>query len=175
MDKKTIAIFGTSKAKPGDEVFQLAYETGRYLAEAFFDIINGGYGGVMLASARAASLAGGKITGVTCDAFGRSAPNQFITDQINTSCLDERLNTLLEKADAYIVLQGSTGTLLEFAKIWELKNKHFFKSDKPIILIGDFWKPLIEIVATEDLNSVKSLTIVQTPEEAVDYLLKNLR
>lgn len=175
MDKKTAAIFGTSKAEPGDEVFQLAYETGKYLAEAGFDIINGGYGGVMLASARAANLTGGKVTGVTCDAFGRSGPNQFITDRINTSCLDERLNALLENADAYIVLSGSTGTLLELAKIWELKNKRFLKADKPIILIGDFWKPLIEIITAEDANSAKSLTIVETPDKAVDYLVKNLR
>jgi uncharacterized protein (TIGR00730 family) len=175
MDKKTVAIFGTSKAKPGDEVFQLAYETGRYIAEAGFDIINGGYGGIMLASARAASLAGGKVTGVTCDAFGRNGPNEFITEVINTSCLDERLDALLENADAYIVLPGSTGTLLEFAKIWELKNKHFLQADKPIILIGGFWKPLIEIIAAVDADSDESLTIVGTPDEAVDYLVKNLK
>lgn len=175
MDKKTVAIFGTSKAKPGDDVFQLAYETGRYIAEAGFDIINGGYGGIMLASARAANLAGGKITGVTCDAFGRSEPNEFITNRINTSNLDERLNSLLENADAYIVLPGSTGTLLELAKIWELKNKRFLKADKPIILIGDFWKPLIDIIIAIDADSAKSLTIVQTPEMAADYLVKNLK
>jgi len=174
MDKKTVAIFGTSKAKPDDEVFQLAYETGRYLAEAGFDIINGGYGGIMLASARAANLAGGKITGVTCDAFGRSGPNEFITEQLNTSSLDERLNTLLENANAYIVLPGSTGTLLELAKIWELKNKGFLQADKLIILIGGFWKPLIEIIAVDDADAAKLLTIVQTPDEAADYLVKNL-
>ena len=175
MDKKTVAIFGTSKAKPGGEVFQLAYETGRYIAEAGFDIINGGYGGIMLASARAANLAGGKITGVTCDAFGRSGPNEFITGCINTSCLDERLDTLLENADAYIVLPGSTGTLLEFAKIWELKNKHFLQADKPIILIGGFWKPLIDIIMAVDADSAKSLTVVGTSEQAVEYLVKKLK
>jgi predicted Rossmann-fold nucleotide-binding protein len=57
---------------------------------------------------------------------------------------------LVEIGDAYAVLPGGTGTLLELAEIWESANKGFVKPAKPIILIGDFWTPLVELMAKDD-------------------------
>jgi len=72
MNNKTITIFGTGRAKRDDANFQLAYETGKLLAEAGFTIANGGYGGTMLAAAKGAAEVGGEIVGVTCSAFKNS-------------------------------------------------------------------------------------------------------
>ena len=66
MSKKIITIFGTSRARPGDSTFTLAYETGALLAKAGFTVANGGYGGTMLAAAKGAAEARGEIIGVTC-------------------------------------------------------------------------------------------------------------
>jgi predicted Rossmann-fold nucleotide-binding protein len=52
-NQKTITIFGTSNASPEDEIFQLAERIGHILAENGFTIANGGYGGTMLAAAKA--------------------------------------------------------------------------------------------------------------------------
>ncbi len=41
MDEKIITIFGTAKAKAGDEAYLLAYEIGKLLAQAGFAIANG--------------------------------------------------------------------------------------------------------------------------------------
>ncbi|GAG51033.1 unnamed protein product, partial [marine sediment metagenome] len=140
----------TGKAKPGDAAYFLAYETAKLLARAGFTVANGGYGGTMLAAAKAVAEAGGKTIGVTCTAFGRGKANEYISREIVTSSLDERLETLIKLGDGYVVLPGGTGTLLELAKVWELKNKGFLRSDKPIILVGRSWKPLIHLIAAED-------------------------
>lgn len=83
-NEKLITIFGTSKACPGDEVFEVACEIGGKLTRRGFGIANGGYGGTMLATAEGAARAGGRVIGVTCSAFGRSGANRYITEEIRT-------------------------------------------------------------------------------------------
>jgi uncharacterized protein (TIGR00730 family) len=166
---KIITIFGTGRAKNGDEIFNLAQRTGRILAEAGFTIANGGYGGTMLAAAKGATQAGGEVIGVTCSAFGGKA-NEFISREIVTASLDERLDKLIELGDGYVVLPGGTGTLLELAMVWELKNKGFLQQDKPVIIIGDFWKELLSTVRRDDPGSSRYVERVDGPEEAVAIL-----
>lgn len=171
ISKKIITIFGTARAKPGETIFTLAMETGGLLAQAGFTIANGGYGGTMLAAAKGAAEAGGEIIGVTCSAFKSSRANEYVTREIVTGSLDERLDTLIKLGQAYIVLPGGTGTLLELAKVWELKNKGFLKADKPIILLGGFWKPLIELIATDDADSSRYVKLADEPKRAVEMII----
>jgi uncharacterized protein (TIGR00730 family) len=174
MSKNIVTIFGTSRTKSGEAIFMLAMETGRLLAQTGFTIANGGYGGTMLAAAKGAADAGGEIIGVTCSAFKSSRANKYITREVVTSSLDERLDTLVKLGRAYIVLPGGTGTLLELAKVWELKNKGFPKADKPIILLGGFWKPLVELITTDDADSTRYVKLADEPKQAVKMIIENL-
>ncbi len=170
MDKKTITIFGTGRAKEGDYAYVLAYETGKLLAQDGFAIANGGYGGTMLAAAKGASEAGGEVIGVTCSAFKGSIPNEYISREIDTVSLDERLDKLIQLGQAYVVLPGGTGTLLELAKVWELKNKGFLKADKPIILLGRFWKPLVDSIASDDPDSRQYVMLANQPQQVIKLI-----
>lgn len=170
MGEKTVTLFGTGAAMPGDSAYILAYETGKLLAQAGFTIANGGYGGTMLAAAEGATEANGRIIGVTCSAFKQSRANQYITREIVTSSLEERLDTLIKLGRAYVVLPGSTGTLLELALVWELKNKSFLKADIPIILVGGFWKPLVDLVAAGDPASRRYIYQADGPGQVVELI-----
>ncbi|MBN2272594.1 MAG: LOG family protein [Sedimentisphaerales bacterium] len=170
MDDKIITVFGTGRAKAGEAAFDLAYEVGRELARAGFTIANGGYGGTMLAGAKGACEAGGEVIGVTCSAFKGKA-NEFISREIVTGSLNERLSKLVELGRAFIVLPGGTGTLLELAMVWELRNKGFLDSEKPIILLGGFWKPLVDVVASDDFESSRSVEQVDGVEQAVRLII----
>lgn len=174
MAEKVVTIFGTGRAKPKDSCFRLAEEVGRLLARAGLSIANGGYGGTMLAAAKGAAQAGGKVIGVTCSAFKNSKCNQYVTREVVTKSLDERLDKLIAIGQAYIVLSGGTGTLLELAKVWELKNKGFLDAGKPIILVGDFWKPLIDLVARDDPDCKRYIRLADNPQQAVILLKKYL-
>lgn len=169
--QKVVAIFGTSRSRPGDGVFEMALKLGEALAENGFAIANGGYGGTMLASAKGATQAGGKTIGVTCAAFGRNAANEYIEEEIATDSLQQRLETLVNIADAYVVLPGGTGTLLELAHIWEFKNKHFLNEHKTIIILGGFWKPLVELIGNVDAESLEHIIIAQTPDDVAKILI----
>lgn len=170
INQKVITLFGTSKAVEGDETFEMARTLGKLLAETGFDIANGGYGGTMLAAAMGAAQAGGHVIGVTCRAFKRGKANAHVCEEIPTDCLSERLARLIELGDAYVVLPGGTGTLLELADVWEHKNKGFSNADKPIILVGPFWRPLAAMMARADADSAQSVECVDTPEEAAAML-----
>ncbi len=170
---KTITIFGTGRAKPGDSAYELAEEVGMLLAKEGFTIVNGGYGGTMLAAAKGAAEVGGRIIGVTCSAFKASKANQYITQEIVTESLNERLDTLIRLGRGYIVLPGGTGTLLELAKVWELKNKGFLETDKPIILVGRFWMPLVDLIASDDPSSSQYVQQTDLPEKAVKLLVEH--
>jgi len=175
MSETTITVFGTGRAKKGDSAYDLAYETGKILAQAGFAIANGGYGGTMEAAAKGAAEVGGKIIGVTCSAFKRSTANEYISREIVTNSLDERLDTLIKLGQAYVILPGGTGTLLELAKVWEFKNKGFLQAEKPIILVGRFWKPLVDLIATDDPDSSKYIKLATGPEQVVKLIVEDRR
>ncbi|MBN2137071.1 MAG: LOG family protein [Sedimentisphaerales bacterium] len=174
MEKRIVTLFGTSRTKPGEPAYEMAYSTGAGLARAGFCVANGGYGGTMLAVAKGAAEAGGEVIGVTCSAF-KSKANEYVSREIVTGSLNERLNTLVELGAAYIVLPGGTGTLLELAMVWELKNKGFLTGEKPIILMGEFWKPLVEVVAGDDVESSMSVMQANDAGQAVQLIVDNLK
>lgn len=148
--KKTITIFGGGTTAEDDNVFQFAREIGQKLAEAGFNIANGGYGGTMLAVSKGAAEAGGKVIGVVCSAFKSTRANKYVTEKITAGSLQQRLDMLVSLGDGYVVLPGSTGTLLELAAVWELKNKGFIPAGKPVILAGDYFRPLTDLIVTAD-------------------------
>ncbi|MGD0077882.1 MAG: LOG family protein [Sedimentisphaerales bacterium] len=169
---KVVSIFGTGRAKAGDKNYKTAWQLGRLLAQAGFAIANGGYGGTMEASAKGAKETGGEVIGITCLAFKRGSANKFVSREIVTKSLNERLDKLIEIGSAYVVLAGGTGTLLELAMVWELKNKGFLDSSKPIILLGEYWKPLVEAVAKDDPGCREHLLAADEPKDVVRLLKK---
>jgi len=175
MNKKVITIFGSGKSIEEDDEYRASFELGRKLASSGFTIANGGYGGTMEAVAKGAREAGGDAIGVTCRAFGPGGANEYVTREIKTDTLDERLLRLIELGDGYVVLAGSTGTLLELAQVWEFKNKGFLKADKPVILLGKFWEPVVALVTGKDCESRQYLKMIDSPEEVVNYLMSALR
>ena len=147
MDKRIVTVFGSARVQPHGELHQLAFELGRTIAELGYTLCNGGYGGTMEASAWGAVDAGGHTIGVTCSRFGRSGPNPHIRQEIPTFDLLQRLNTLIRLGRAYVVLPGGTGTLTELALVWEMTNKKLLNGQRPLIVLGDDWRPVVECVS----------------------------
>jgi uncharacterized protein (TIGR00730 family) len=155
-----------------------AYHLGGALAKAGFTVCNGGYGGIMEASARGAKDAGGQTIGVVTKAFGRGAANKWIDRVVEVDTLVERLQKLISIGDAYVVLKGGTGTLLELAAVWEFMNKGMIDR-KPVVVIGGFWndvvKTLKEELTWEGLaDCTRFVSIVDTPTECTELLKHTL-
>ena len=174
---KVITIFGSSRPIKGDEEYQLAYEVGKQLSLTGFTVCNGGFGGIMEASARGAKDAGGKTIGVTFNIKGRAA-NPWIDENIHVPALIDRMIKLIELGDAYVVLKGGTGTLLELAAAWEFINKGVL-AEKPIVIVGDFWQNVVETLREELLwegigDCTKFIHSASSPEECASFLKEHL-
>ncbi len=173
--KKLITVFGPSEALPGDQSYDEALLLGALLAEAEFGIINGGYGGVMEAVSKGSASNGGGAIGVTAEVYyarGREV-NEFITREVKVKSHVDRLMELLDLADAYVAVGVSPGTLVEVATAWEFMVKQFFPP-KPIVLIGEEWRRICDVLFTQQYYFGKSraVKLVDIPEEAIEYLVE---
>lgn len=174
---KVVSVFGSSRPQESDPEFLLAMELGKELARGGFVVCNGGYAGIMEASARGAKEAGGSTVGVTLEAFAGRA-NRWIDDEIRVRSLTERLAKLVDMGDGYVILKGGTGTLLELAYIWELTNKKLMP-EKPIVVLGDFWKGVVDTLREELIweglgDCTRMINIVRSPRECVLHLKERL-
>ncbi len=168
----TITVFGSGTCPPGSDLYQTARTLGRLIAQRGWQLCNGGYGGSMQAAAEGAREAGGTVVGVTCRALGRAGPNPFVTREIPTDTLLERLETLLHLANAFVVLPGGTGTLLELSAVWELTNKALLPA-RPVVVWHEPWREVVAAVRGVQGDGV-ALEFVGTPDEAVRLLASRL-
>ena len=103
----------------------------------------------MEAAARGAREARGTDTspgtiGVICDFFGDRSANSWVDEIRHTTTLFERLEQLIALGDAYVVLPGGTGTLLELAAVLEFTTKGLIPP-RPVILLGRYWEEVLTL------------------------------
>lgn len=147
---KVITVFGSSRPRPGEAQYLVAQELGGELARQGFIVCNGGYAGTMEAASRGAKQVGGRTIGITAHFF-KARANQFIDEQIRKTTWQERLFALIERGDAFVTCPGGTGTLVELAVVWEMLNKNVI-SRKPLVVLGEFWHPIIDRVREVELG-----------------------
>lgn len=172
---KTITVFGSSQPREGEEEYKTAYKLGSMLAKNGFNVCTGGFLGTMEAVSKGANENGSEVIGITVN-FWSSNPNRFITKEIKCKTLMERVNKLIELGDAFVVLQGGTGTLLEFAAVWEFSNKGLM-DHKPILCYSSMWQGVVSIMNMQMKKENRNTELVKTfenIEDIVSYLSSKL-
>lgn len=170
---KTITIFGSAIPQTDDTQYKFAYDLGAALAKEGFNICTGGYGGIMEAASKGAYDNAGFVYGVTVDLWEKD-PNPFITVEVREQKLFDRITKLLELGDAYVILQGGTGTLLEFAAVWEYANKNLHLA-KPVICHSQMWKEIVGVMNKQmqlENRRTDLVKCVNSVDEIVDILKK---
>ena len=137
-----VAVFGSADPPEGDPLYELARHVGQLLVAAGYDVVTGGYGGVMEGASRGAAEAGGAAVGVTCASFKARAPNRFLTETREEADLVARTGALVDAACGYIVLHGKSGTLAELTLVWALHRAGSL-GRRPVVLLGDAWRPFL--------------------------------
>jgi uncharacterized protein (TIGR00730 family) len=169
--KKTITVFGSSQPCEGDEEYNIAYKLGSMLAKSGFDVCTGGFMGTMEAVSKGANEFQAEVIGVTVDIWS-SNPNRFITKEVKCDNLLERVEKLIKLGDAFVVLQGGTGTLLEFAAVWEFSNKGLM-DHKPILCHSSMWQGIVSIMNIQmekEGRETKLVKAFENVEEIVDHI-----
>lgn len=176
---RKVAFFGDAALGEDTKVYQDAFAAARILAKKGYTIVNGGGPGVMVASTNGAESVGGKTISVTfypqhATGFeGRYLSN--VTDkEIKTSNYIDRMFGLMAESDIFLMFQGGTGTISELGTAWVLA-KLYYGHHKPFILVGAFWRPIIDAFAQNMLIDAKEMDvfrIVDTIEEIEPMIVK---
>jgi uncharacterized protein (TIGR00730 family) len=174
-----VTIFGSARAKKGDELYTTAYELAKVLGRNKFNVITGGGPGVMEAVNKGAKEEGAQSVGINIELPFEQKPNPYITVPLSFRYFFIRKVMFIKYAIAYIVLPGGFGTLDEFFEAITLIQTNKIRPF-PVVLVGsDFWKSLVEwmeknmlargMISKEDLNIFR---IMDDPEEIVAYIKK---
>lgn len=142
-----ITVFGTGS--PTKEEYEEGYALGKKIAEARHIVKNGGYAGIMEASAKGCTDNGGKAIGVCIKGHSiayAKKPNDYLTEVIIKDTMTERLNELLRN-DILIVMPGKIGTLEEFFKAWV---EAFANKKNKIYLVGEKNKKLVNFLVNNN-------------------------
>ena len=176
-----VTIFGSTRIRPGDEIYQKAEQIGKLLAENGFAVITGGGPGVMEAANKGAFSAGGKSIGLNIELPLEQKPNPYTNITLNFRYFFVRKVMFVKYAVAYIVLPGGFGTMDELLESITLIQTHKIKPF-PVILVGsDYWRGFLdwikEVVLKEGKISSAELDILQLidePEEIVRTIKKTV-
>jgi len=176
---KYVAVF-CSVYDLDDKYVAPAREFARLLAENGYGLIWGGTDeGLMKVMADGVKEGGGKLVGVTFESI-KDRARKDADEIIVAKDLSERKNTMLERADAFVVLVGGLGTLDEVTHILELK-KHNVHT-KPIVVLNteNFYEGLkVQLQKMKDDGFIEAsledyLYFADTPEEAIEFINNSL-
>jgi uncharacterized protein (TIGR00725 family) len=169
---KIVTVFGSSRPREGDAHYAQAHA----LAEKGLIVCSGGYAGVMEAVSRGAKEAGGRTLAVTAQFF-KARANRWVDKEVRVKTWQARLFELIKRGRGYVTCPGGTGTLVELAVVWEMLNKGAM-SGKPLVVLGDFWQPVIERVREVELahpsrwgeSGEPLVHVAASPSDAAEYL-----
>jgi uncharacterized protein (TIGR00730 family) len=164
-DQKVVGVYGSANTQPGTADYRDAFSLGEQLAKAGYAVMTGGYGGVMGAISEGAAKATGHVIGVTVGLFRERGlvPNPFLHEEVHFPSLAERLNYLIVKPNAYVVLKGGLGTLSELALAWSLLQVGEVPS-RPLVLVGAMWREVVKTFSSVSPISeydVRRVTLVE--------------
>lgn len=161
-----ITIFGGSKCKESSAEYKAARELGSMLAEAGYTICTGGYLGIMEAASRGAREKGGRVLGIVMNEF-KSEPNRFLTDKVATDHFYDRLQNLITRSVGFVAFRGGMGTVTEISLVWN-KLQTRVLARRPLVLIGDCWKPVVDAWQSSLVVSDADVSILDFAETAQD-------
>jgi uncharacterized protein (TIGR00730 family) len=137
------------------------------------DIVTGGGPGLMQAANEGATSVGAHpgSMGIRVELPFEQDANPFVAQAFEHKTFFTRLHHFVIASDAFVVVPGGIGTVLETLMIWQLLQVRHV-DNVPLILVGKMWKGLVEWASTSMLDprlrlaSPEDLAIPQCLETA---------
>lgn len=180
-----VTIFGSARLQPGTVAYEGVKQLAAELARMGCDIMSGGGPGLMQAANEGALSVDPKAlhrsVGIRVDLPFEQAVNPFVGQMYEHRTFFSRLHHFMIISDAFIVVPGGIGTLLEMSLAWQLLQVRKLYNT-PLVLVGKMWPELVDwgrrfmLQEGSELASGPDFTIphcVNTMEEAVALIREN--
>jgi hypothetical protein len=185
-ERYTVTVFGSARLEPGQQLYDQVKELTRVLAEHGCDIVTGGGPGIMQAANEGAQLGDpgdrARSIGVRVALPFEQGSNPFVDQVYTHQTFYTRLHQFVRLSDAFVVVGGGLGTLLELALVWQLLQVRHL-TGVPLILVGSMWRELVAWSKTHMLASVPQFAnaddldipiCVDTMDEAIVLLVPRI-
>lgn len=141
-----VTIFGSARLQPGTPAYDAVKQLSAGLAELGCDIISGGGPGLMQAANEGAQsvdpAALDRSIGIRIDLPFEQEINPYVGKGYGHGTFFSRLHHFMIASDAFIVVPGGIGSLLELSLAWQLLQVHRLHNT-PLILVGKMWESLV--------------------------------
>src|SRR4029079_197656 len=135
------------RLKPGTAAYDAVKKLAAELTKMGCDIISGGGPGLMRAAKEGAPSvepkAGKRSVGIRVELPFEQEINPFVGQAYEHGTFFSRLHHFMIISDAFVVVPGGVGTLLELSLAWQLLQVRKLYNT-PLILVGKMWKELVE-------------------------------
>ena len=175
-ERYRVAIFGSARAQPGTFVYDEVKRVAAAVAALGCDIVTGGGPGLMQAANEGASAAGAPgSVGIRVELPFEQDVNPFVLQAFEHETFFTRLHHFVIASDAFVVVPGGIGTVLEMLMIWQLLQVRHV-DNVPLVLVGKMWRGLVGWARTSMLDPRLALanpqdldipTCVDTADEAI--------
>jgi uncharacterized protein (TIGR00730 family) len=179
-----VTIFGSARVQPGTPAYDAVKQLSASLTEMGCEIVSGGGPGLMQAANEGALAADPdalhRSTGIRVELPFEQTINPFVGKAYEHRTFFSRLHHFMMVSDAFVVVPGGIGTLLEMTLAWQLLQVRKLHNT-PLILVGKMWPELIdwcresmlqegsELASAEDFSIPHCATTV---EETVELIRK---
>jgi uncharacterized protein (TIGR00730 family) len=180
-----VTIFGSARLKPGSVAYEGVKELASDLTRMGCDIMSGGGPGLMQAANEGALAvdpqALHRSVGIRVELPFEQEINPFVGQAYEHRTFFSRLHHFMIISDAFVVVPGGVGTLLELSLAWQLLQVRKLYNT-PLILVGKMWKELVDWARRSMLQEGSELAsdvdfsiplCVTTIEETVALIREN--
>ena len=180
-----VTIFGSARLKPGTDAYGSVKELAAELTKMGCDIVSGGGPGLMQAANEGAHSVDPqglrRSVGLNIELPFEQQVNPFVSQAYGHRTFFSRLHHFMILSDAFVVVPGGIGTLLEMSLVWQLLQVRKLYNT-PLILVGKMWPELVEWGRRSMLHEGSELAsevdfriphCVNTIEETVALIRKN--
>jgi uncharacterized protein (TIGR00730 family) len=152
-ERYRVAIFGSARAEPGSFVYEEVKRLAGAFASMGCDIVTGGGPGLMQAANEGAASVGIRqgSMGIRVDLPFEQEVNPFVEQAFEHKTFFTRLHHFVIASDAFVVVPGGIGTVLEMLMIWQLLQVRHV-DNVPLILVGKMWKGLVDWASASMLD-----------------------
>jgi uncharacterized protein (TIGR00730 family) len=141
-----VTIFGSARLRPGTVPYDAVKRLAAELTRMGCDIVTGGGPGLMQAANEGAASVqpgvAGRSVGIRVELPFEQEINPFVGQVYEHPTFFSRLHHFMIVSDAFVVVPGGIGTLLELALAWQLLQVRKLYNT-PLILIGAMWPELV--------------------------------
>ena len=146
-EKYRVTIFGSARVPREHWVYQAVRDLAAELTRLGAEIVTGGGPGLMQAANEGVHLANPNAKtgsmGIRVDLPFEQDVNSFVTEAFEHGTFFTRLHHFVLVSDAFVVVPGGIGTLLETAMIWQLLQVRKL-DNTPLILAGKMYCELVD-------------------------------